>query len=262
MEINNEIYDKMAEHWWDENDCGSLATIRYFVNTVRFDYFVSILKNIFRSDYQKVELLDIGCGGGFLSEEFAKIGFDVSGIDPSKNSIEVAQKHANEHNLKINYVHGYGEKLPFESNSFSIVTCCDVFEHVADLNEVVKEISRVLKPGGILFFDTINRTLFGKIILKATQEWKSTSFMEPNLHNWDMFIKPQELFHKFNAHHLQNVEIKGVAPSLNIFSCYMNLRKCKQKKISFEELGKKLNMRISNNTLGVYIGYAIKTIGR
>ena len=165
MKINNEVYDEMANHWWGEDDFGTMATILYFANNARFNYFTSILESKFDFDYPKECLIDIGCGGGYLSEEFAKIGINVTGVDPSKESIKVAEKHAIENNLKINYVHGYGENLPFESNSFSMATCCDVLEHVKDLNAVISEISRLLAPGGILFFDTINRTIISKIIL-------------------------------------------------------------------------------------------------
>jgi 2-polyprenyl-6-hydroxyphenyl methylase/3-demethylubiquinone-9 3-methyltransferase len=203
-------------------------------------------------------LIDIGCGGGYLSEEFAKIGINVTGVDPSKESIKVAEKHAIENNLKINYIHGYGESLPFESNSFPIATCCDVLEHVKDLNAVISEISRLLVPGGVLFFDTINRTIFSKVILKITQDWESTSFMEPNVHVWDMFIKPKELFQIFKSHGLKNIEIKGISPGLNMISIYIYLRKYKKKEISLKELASLLDIRITNNTQNSYIGYAIK----
>ncbi len=134
-----------------------------------------------------------------------------------------------------------------------------MFEHVSDLNLVVKEISRVLKPDGILFYDTANRTLIGKLIIKATQEWKSTSFMEPNVHVWDMFIKPKELIQMFNKYKLKSIDLKGMLPSLNLLAHYLNLMRCKKGKISFTELGKRLNININNNTRGPYIGYAIKS---
>ena len=258
MKINNEVYDEMANHWWGDSEFGTMATILYFANNPRFNYFSSILASKFKFDYLQECLIDIGCGGGYLSEEFAKIGINVTGVDPSKESIKAAEKHARENNLRINYVHGYGENLPFESNSFSMVACCDVFEHVKDLNAVISEISRLLVPGGILFFDTINRTIISKILLKITQDWESTSFMEPNVHVWDMFIKPKELFKIFKTHGLKNIEIKGISPGVNMFSAYTYLRKCKKKEISINELTVLLDIRIDNNTQNSYIGYAIK----
>ncbi|HOT45477.1 MAG TPA: bifunctional 2-polyprenyl-6-hydroxyphenol methylase/3-demethylubiquinol 3-O-methyltransferase UbiG [Spirochaetota bacterium] len=258
MKINNEIYDRLADYWWDEGRCGSLATIRYFVNSARFNYFFSVLNKNPRDSDRISKLLDVGCGGGFLSEEFAKAGFNVTGIDPSKNSIAAARKHAEENNLHIRYVHGNGEHLPFGAGAFSIVTCCDVLEHVADLNAVISEIARVLAAGGIFFYDTMNRTFAGKVIVKATQEWKSTSFMEPCVHNWEMFIKPAELFRILRQNNLKPVEIKGMSPGLNLLSHYLNMRKCKKGKLSYRELGDKLNIHITNNTAGVYTGYAVK----
>jgi len=258
MNINNEVYDEMANHWWDDSEFGTMATILYFANSPRFNYFSSILENKFNFDYSKDCLMDIGCGGGYLAEEFAKIGFNVTGVEPSIESIKAAVKHASANNLQIKYVNGYGENLPFESNSFSIITCCDVFEHVKNLNAVISEISRILVPGGILFFDTINRTITSKILLKITQDWKSTSFMEPNVHVWDMFIKPKELFKIFKIHGLKNIEIKGISPGINMFSAYIYLRKCKKKEISIKELATLLDIRIDNNTQNSYIGYAIK----
>jgi len=258
MKINNEVYDEMANFWWDEGEFGTMTTILYFANMARFNYFTSILESKFKFDYSKECLIDIGCGGGYLSEEFAKIGLKVTGVDPSKESIKAAEKHAGENNLKINYVHGYGESLPFESNSFSIAACCDVLEHVKDVNAVISEISRLLAPGGVLLFDTINRTIMSKIILKITQDWESTSYMEPNVHVWEMFIKPKELLQIFKSHGLKNIEIKGLSPKLNMFSSYIYLRKCKKKEISLKKLASLLNIHIDDNTQNSYIGYAIK----
>ena len=259
MNINNEVYDKMAHYWWDEEKCGTLATIRHFVNSVRVKYFQKILNTNYNYEFKNHSLLDIGCGGGFLTEEFTEAGFKVTGIDPSLESIKAARKHSKINNLSINYFHGYGEKLPFKPHSFSIVSCCDVFEHVTNLNKVIEEISRVLLPGGILLFDSINRTLKSKIIIKATQEWKSTSFMEPNVHVWNMFIKPKELIGIFSNHNLNIIELKGMSPNFNIISHYINLRKCKKGEITFKQLGEKLNFRITGNISGSYIGFAVKS---
>jgi len=258
MKINNEVYNEMANSWWDENACGSLSSLKFFVNEIRLNYINTALSNQPSLNTRELKVLDIGCGGGYLSEELARKGFQVTGIDPSKETIICAQKHAQDNNLNINYIHGYAENLPFEPKSFSIILCCDVLEHVSDLKKVIEEISRVLTPGGIFFFETLNRTFVSKIILKATQEWKSTAFLEPNVHIFNMFIKPKELFELFKNNNLVAKEIKGIFPGINVISAYMALRKCKKGKINFQELGKKLNMQISKNTFGQYIGFAIK----
>ena len=258
MRINNEVYDAMAEHWWAEDGCGTMRTILYFVNNVRFAYFLSILKNEAHFEYSGECLIDIGCGGGYLSEEFAKLGMKVTGVDPSKESLKVAEKHADDNKLNIEYVHGYGENLPFASQSFPFAVCCDVFEHVNDVNAVVCEISRILTPGGIVFFDTINRTIISKISLKISQDFASTSFIEPNVHVWEKFIKPNELAKIFEANCLKTIEIKGMSPRVNMFSAYRNLRRYKKKEISVKELAGVLDVQISNNIQNAYIGYAVK----
>ena len=127
-------------------------------------------------------------------EEFARLGCQVTGVDPSKPSLATAKAHAKQSGLDIDYQVGVGEDLPFANETFDIVYCCDVLEHVNHLEGVISEISRVLKKGGIFLYDTINQTLPSKLIMiKLFQEWKATSFMPPHLHDWNMFIKPRTL---------------------------------------------------------------------
>lgn len=96
--------------------------------------------------------LDIGCGGGFLAEEFARLGCRVVGVDPSKISIETAGRHAAGAGLDVTYLVGAGEQLPVADSSFDIAYCCDVLEHVSDLDSVIAETARALKPRGVYFF--------------------------------------------------------------------------------------------------------------
>jgi 2-polyprenyl-6-hydroxyphenyl methylase/3-demethylubiquinone-9 3-methyltransferase len=107
---------------------------------------------MFKINPEKTSVLEVGCGGGLLSEEIARMGFITTGIDPSEQSLISAVIHAKESNLKINYMQGAGENLPFLKNSFDIVLCCDVLEHVQDLPKVISEISRVLKDGGLFIY--------------------------------------------------------------------------------------------------------------
>ena len=266
MEVNNAIYDEIAQQWWDDS-CGSAATIRYFVQPVRFSYFLSVLgRNSspeYFSDFPDVsdtgkKLLDIGCGGGFLSEEFAKAGIDVTGIDPSEKLIETAKKHAADSGLSISYFTGCGEKLPFEESTFDYVDCCDVLEHVDSPAQVVMEIGRVLKPGGIFFYDTINRTFAGKMLINVTQKWRSTSFTEPNAHVWEKFIRPEELFGLMRLSGMENKDIQGIVTDKNMIKNLMNFRRCKKGLIDYRELGKRLNFHLSSSVSASYLGYAVK----
>jgi len=258
LEINNKIYNDLGSGWWDENGNGNLVSLRYLTNPAKFNYINSIIND--QKNHQKnVSVLDIGCGGGYLAEELAKAGLEVSGLDPSLVTINAAKSHAKQGNLTIQYVNGFGEKLPFKSNSFQFVCCCDVLEHVKDFPSILKEISRVLTDDGVFFYDTINRTTISKIVMiKVMQEWKSISFLEPNIHIWDMFIRPNELIEALFRYGLVNQEIIGLSPSINFISHFLNLRALKKGKISWQELGKRLNLKLSRNISCTYIGHARK----
>ncbi|MCP4136310.1 MAG: 3-demethylubiquinone-9 3-O-methyltransferase [bacterium] len=263
MEINNEIYNTKAHSWWNDDNNndkdGSLVSLRFLSNPAKFSYFKKIIDDTLKKKPGDKTLLDVGCGGGFLSEELAKIDLDVTGIDISKESIEAAKRHAKQENLNIKYLAGIGEDLPFESNSFDFVCCCDVLEHVQDPDKVIGEIARVLKKDGIFFYDTINRTILSKLVMiKIMQEWKSTAFLDSNIHLWNMFIKPKELVKLLEKHTLVNREVRGIAPGMNFIAHYINLRNRQKGKISWQELSGKLKLRVSNNTAGTYVGYAVK----
>ena len=196
-----------------------------------------------------------------LAEEFARLGYDVTGIDPSEPSIVIAQAHALQQNLSINYLTGTGEQLPFSDNSFDIVYCCDVLEHVRDLNMVIAEIARVLKKDGIFFFDTINSTFISRIItIYVLQEWKATSVMPPNLHDWKMFIKPQELHTLLNRHGLAQQDITGLVPDANPPTLLPLLLNRKRKKLPFKEVEKRVHLVRGKDTSNLYAGYAVKKI--
>jgi len=259
MEVNNAIYDDLGHAWWDDDGDGNLVSLRYLSNPVKFNYIHSIVMHIRSHRPDCRTLLDIGCGGGYLSEELAKIDLDVTGLDPSPASIEAARIHAEKESLAIEYCEGYGEKLPFESNRFDFACCCDVLEHVDDFSQVIKEISRVLKPGGVFFYDTINRTLISKfVMINIMQEWQGTAFLDPTIHVWDKFIKPQELLSVLAEHQLVSQELKGLSPGMNFIAHYFNLRKRAIGKMSWQELGKRLKLNINRNTTCTYIGYAVK----
>jgi len=259
MKINNRIYDDLAQGWWDEDGDGSLVSLRFLSNPVRFQYINTIITDHRKAHPQHKSVLDVGCGGGYLTEELARAGLDVTGIDPSLKSIAAAREHARLESLTIPFASGYGENLPFESNAFDFVCCCDVLEHVEAFDVLVKEISRVLKQGGIFFYDTINRTIMSKLIMiKVLQEWKGTSILEPDIHMWKMFIKPKELLDVLYNNHMVNWEIKGMSTSLNFVSHFFSLRARRSGRISWRELGRRLNLKISNNRSCNYIGYAVK----
>lgn len=188
--INNALYEEEAHSWWQK---GSQLSQLQALNPGRFSYLDNVLANQ-GINYQDCQVLDIGCGGGFICEEFAKRKANVSGVDPSPSTIAEASRHAQVMGFSINYHQGSGENLPFEDNSFDLVSCCDVLEHVDDLEKVIQETKRVLKPSGIYFYDTINRSFLSWLfMIKVLQDWPLTRRVPRNTHLWNMFIKPEEL---------------------------------------------------------------------
>ncbi|MDQ2716809.1 MAG: bifunctional 2-polyprenyl-6-hydroxyphenol methylase/3-demethylubiquinol 3-O-methyltransferase UbiG [Chloroflexota bacterium] len=260
MPIDNDLYERLGSTWWDENE--PLNMLRSCMNPGRFGYFREVFLTQLKIDPQGKEALDIGCGGGLLAEEFAHLGCHVTGIDPSEASLATARTHAQQEGLSIDYRVGVGETLPFADEAFDLVYCSDVLEHVKDLNAVTSEVARVLKTGGVFFYDTINRTFMSKLItIQLLQEWKATRVMPANLHDWHMFITPSELRTLMKRHQLVSQEITGLGPHANPLTLINSLRKWKQGKLSLRELGTRLNMGQSRDMSNSYMGYAIKSSG-
>ena len=172
MPVDNDVYDRLGGSWWEES---SPLNLLHGITPGRFGYFRDVLTRQPETRVRGLRALDIGCGGGFLAEEFAALGCQVAAVDPSPVSIAAARGHAAGRGLDIDYRVGAGEQLPFRDSAFDLAYCCDVLEHVSDLDRVVSETARVLKPGGLYLFDTINRTLKSKLlVIKAMQQWPLT----------------------------------------------------------------------------------------
>jgi 2-polyprenyl-6-hydroxyphenyl methylase / 3-demethylubiquinone-9 3-methyltransferase len=258
MPVDNQLYDAMADSWWDES--GFLHVLRG-LNPARFGYMRRVLVEELGIDPRGKQTLDVGCGGGLLAEEFAQFGCDVTGIDPSEKSLQTARAHARAAGLAIDYRQASGERIPFADGAFDLVFCCDVLEHVRDLRQVIAEISRVLKPGGVFFYDTINRTLKSKLVMiKLFQEWNWTSFMPPGLHDWRMFIKPDELVSLMAEHDLRNRGLTGLKPAANPIASIRALRARKRGEISYFEAARRIDLRESRDKGILYIGYASKSV--
>jgi 2-polyprenyl-6-hydroxyphenyl methylase/3-demethylubiquinone-9 3-methyltransferase len=257
MPVDNHLYDRLASSWWDER--GFLHTLKALLPP-RLGYLRRVLLEDLGIDPHRKRALDIGCGGGLLAEELARLGCSVSGIDPSAESLAAAWTHAQETGLSIDYREGTGEAIPFPDASFDLATCCDVLEHVADLPRVIAETARVLRPGGLFFYDTINRTLRSKLILiKVLQEWRWTSLMPPDLHDWTMFIKPEELLGLLEINGLRNRGLTGIQPAANPLRSLRLLRAQKRGEISPAEALHRIGFRESRDLSIVYMGYAVRS---
>ena len=255
--IDNDLYNKQGDICWDENQI--LHLLKTSINPLRFGYFMRILREELKFDFRYWNILDVGCGGGILAEEFSAAGLNVIGIDPSSESLRTAEKHARENRLDIQYLKGSGEEIPMLDETFRLAYCCDVLEHVKNLPKTISEIARVLKPGGVFFFDTINRTIISKLVaIKIWQEWKSTAFMPPHLHVWEMFIKPRELAQIMENCGFEVKQFRGSSPNVSIPKMITYLRRRAAGKMTFKELGEKFKLVESNDMNLLYMGYAIK----
>jgi 2-polyprenyl-6-hydroxyphenyl methylase/3-demethylubiquinone-9 3-methyltransferase len=255
--IDNDVYNEPADIWWDENRI--LHLLKTSVNPARAGYFRRLMETVLKLDPKGLSALDVGCGGGILAEEFAAMGFRVTGIDPSEPSLATARGHAKARGLEIEYRQGTGESISFSDGAFPVVYCCDVLEHVRELPAVIREIYRVTKPGGVFFFDTLNRTLVSKLVaIKIWQEWKSTAFMPPRLHEWRMFIRPEELKRLLAQAGFEWKEFRGTSPNVSIPRMISLLRKRAKGEIGFRELGQQFKLVESNDLNILYMGYAVK----
>jgi 2-polyprenyl-6-hydroxyphenyl methylase / 3-demethylubiquinone-9 3-methyltransferase len=254
--INNDIYDQEGDRWWKPDF--SLNLIKTLFNPFRVGYSEKIFERL-KINPEGKTALEVGCGGGILCEEIAGIGFNTIGIDPSAQSIDTASKHASESGLKISYINGVGEKLPFPDNSCDVIFSCDVLEHVQNLPKVISEISRILKPGGIFLYDTFNRTSLSNLVaIKILQEWKRWAIMPPHLHEWKMFIKPSEIKLLLCQNNFTWKEHRGVMPDISVLKIWRYLRLRVKGKLTYEEFGNKFRLVESNFTNVMYMGYAIK----
>jgi 2-polyprenyl-6-hydroxyphenyl methylase / 3-demethylubiquinone-9 3-methyltransferase len=255
--IDNDVYNRHAAGWWDEDE--PLNLLHGSVTPARFGYFVAALQRLGR-DPSGLRALDIGCGGGFLAEEFARLGCHVVGVDPSAPSLETARRHAAESGLEIDYRVGAGENLPVQDGEFDLAYCCDVLEHVTDLDQVIRETARALKPGGVYLFDTVNRTLASKLLaIKVMQDWRMTRAFDTPVHEYDMFIKPKDLGTMMARHGLRLHETVGLGPrAKNPASAVLGFMRARQGQMSYGELSRRLNFGQTRSRAVSYMGYAIR----
>jgi len=257
--VDNDVYDRLGESWWDESN--PLNILHGSITPGRFAYFREVLRRQRNAEVCGLRALDIGCGGGFLAEEFAVLGCNVAGVDPSPVSIEAARSHAATRGLDIDYWVGSGEQLPAGDSTFDLVYCCDVLEHVSDLDRVVSETARVLKPGGLYLFDTVNRTLKSNVlVIKVMQQWPLTRITDAAIHDWDMFIKPTELADALASYDLHIGEMVGLAPRAKFLAIVHAFLSAHQGRITYGELSRRLDVGRVRSTAVSYMGFATEAM--
>lgn len=252
--IDNAIYDRIPDAWW--SDDSFMALLRHAINPPRFRHFHEVLTRVGRPPAD-LRVLDVGCGGGLLAEEFAALGCAVTGVDRSVPTLAAASAHAGQRGLDIRYLPGDAALLPFEARQFDVVCCCDVLEHVDDVGHVIGEIARVLRPGGIFFFDTINRTWQSRLFaIKFAQDWWPTRVVPRDVHVWEKFMKPAELAQHLRAHGLVDAEFAGLSLAANPVGVAAAFLRLKLGRGDFRGLGSALKLAKSDDLSLSYMGFA------
>lgn len=211
-EAEVEKFNRLAAEWW--NPDGRMKPLHRF-NPVRLSYLRDTLIAQFDRDAKAIQpfgglsLLDIGCGGGLLSEPLARMGFTVTGIDPARNNVDVAKAHAEQAGVAVTYRKVTAETLVEEKALFDVVLAMEVVEHVPSVPEFVAAATSLVKPGGIFVAATINRTkrAFALAIVGAEYVLR---WLPVGTHSWDKFVTPDELEDAIAAGGMEVFDRQGV----------------------------------------------------
>ena len=188
-----EKFSKMAAEWW--NPKGKFKPLHKF-NPIRIKYIRDNIVSNFKLNgtskpLKKIDILDIGCGGGLLSEPMNRLGANVTGIDASINNIKIAKLHAKKNKLNINYICTSPEKLKIKKK-FDVILNMEIVEHVEDIDFFLASCSKLLKKNGLMFVATINKTLKSYIFAIVGAEYV-LRWLPIGTHEWEKFVKPEEL---------------------------------------------------------------------
>ncbi len=212
-----EKFSKIAEEWW--NPTGKFKPLHKF-NPIRIKYIKDNLINEFNIKNKKkplngLNILDIGCGGGLLSEPMARLGAKVTGIDPIKKNIEIAKHHLKKSNLNIKYYNFSPEKFK-PSSKFDVILNMEIVEHVENVDFFIKLSTKFLKKSGIMFVATLNQTLKSYLFAIVGAEY-ILKWLPIGTHDWQKFIKPADLIKicKKNSLNLKNVDGMTFNPLLD-----------------------------------------------
>jgi 2-polyprenyl-6-hydroxyphenyl methylase/3-demethylubiquinone-9 3-methyltransferase len=211
-------FSKLADEWWDVN--GKFKPLHMF-NPIRIEYITDKIKQHFKIKDEEVNflkglnILDIGCGGGLISEPMARLGGTVTGIDASEKNIKVAKLHSEKNKLKINYLNKSPEELE-NKDKFDIILNLEIVEHVDNVGLYIESCYNLLKKDGLMFTATLNRSFMSylKAIIGAEYIMR---WLPIGTHDWNKFLKPEELEKKLQDKKFSMVEIKGLEfnPLLN-----------------------------------------------
>ena len=206
-----EKFSQIAEEWWDPQ--GKFKPLHKF-NPIRISYIKENIIKSFKLNHQKkplekIKILDIGCGGGLLSEPMCRLGADVTGIDASAKNIAVAKIHSKKSKLKINYICSSPEKLKTGSK-FDVILNMEIIEHVNDVNYFLESCSKLLKKKGIMFVATLNKTLKSYIFAIVGAEY-ILQWLPIGTHEWEKFVNPSELIKIQKKNNLELDKLDGMS---------------------------------------------------
>lgn len=240
--VNNEIYHQLGERWYTAQD-DPVALLRAEA-ALRNPWIAEQIRKQLGTN--EVSVLDIGCGGGFLTNLLARSGFRVVGLDQSVESLAVARLY--DTTGTVQYDQGDACRLPYPDQSFDVVCSMDFLEHVDDPKQVVAEAARMIKPGGMFFFSTFNRNPLSWLVVIKGVEWfvKNTP---PHMHVYHLFLKPSELARFCLDCRFANPTFYGLRPSLNRAFFQMLVTRVVPPDFSFT---------FSNSLQTGYLGVAIK----
>ncbi|ADV33864.1 3-demethylubiquinone-9 3-O-methyltransferase [Candidatus Blochmanniella vafra str. BVAF] len=204
-------FNLSASQWWNTN--GIFQSLHH-INNTRLHYIIK-----YSNGLHKKKILDIGCGGGILSESMARKGAKVTGLDYSSNSLNIAKKHALSHNLIINYkLETIEQHLLNHTNHYDIITCMEVLEHVPNPLEIINACSSMIKIGGSIFFSTLNRTLKAWLLVIIGAEY-IFNLIPKGTHTLERFITPSELLDWIDITKLEANNISGIYYNPFTYNC-------------------------------------------
>ena len=205
-----EKFSKMAAEWWDPS--GKFKPLHKF-NPIRIQYIKENIISSFKlkskkKPLDKINILDIGCGGGLLSEPMTRLGANVTGIDASSKNIGIAKLHAKKNKLKINYLCSSPEKLKTQKK-FDVILNMEIVEHVEDINFFINSCSKLLKKNGLMFVATLNKTLKSYIFAIIGAEYV-LRWLPIGTHDWKKFVRPEDLKKILSKNNLNFEKLDGM----------------------------------------------------
>ncbi|AZL15981.1 bifunctional 2-polyprenyl-6-hydroxyphenol methylase/3-demethylubiquinol 3-O-methyltransferase UbiG [Rickettsiales endosymbiont of Stachyamoeba lipophora] len=208
-----EKFASLSDQWWDAN--GPFKPL-HIINPTRISYLKEHICRHYTRDLttnkplNNLDIIDIGCGGGLVSEPLCRLGGNVTGVDASEKNIGTAKFHASQMGLNINYTNSPLAELITNNTQYDVVLALEVIEHVDNLEEFINDIYSLCKPQGLIILSTINRTIKSYLSAIIGAEY-ILRWLPIGTHSWDKFLKPSEIVNQFKSYNAQLLDISGLS---------------------------------------------------